>query len=68
MREKSNDEPTGSQKTAAKEDDATPTKVIWDDAQMMTSYANVINIFNSVRNLPYYSEPIRLGACPARGS
>jgi hypothetical protein len=28
-------------------DEGTPTRVIWDDAQMLTSYANVINIFSS---------------------
>lgn len=24
-----------------------PTKVVWDDSQMATSYANVINVFSS---------------------
>lgn len=46
-REKNDESAASGQKPVGKEDDATPTKVIWDDAQMMTSYANVINIFNS---------------------
>src|ERR1700755_1206819 len=27
--------------------DETPTRVVWDDSQMATSYANVINVFSS---------------------
>jgi hypothetical protein len=30
-----------------KPDEVSPTRVIWDDSQMVTSYANVINIFSS---------------------
>lgn len=28
-------------------DKETPTRVIWDDSQMATSFANVINVFSS---------------------
>jgi hypothetical protein len=28
-------------------EESTATKVVWDDSQMATSYANVINVFNS---------------------
>jgi hypothetical protein len=29
------------------QDKETPTRVVWDDSQMATSFANVINVFNS---------------------
>ena len=30
-----------------KPEDNVPTRVVWDDAQMATSFANVINVFSS---------------------
>jgi hypothetical protein len=30
-----------------KPEEGAPTRVVWDDSQMATSYANVINVFSS---------------------
>jgi len=44
-REKTTEAKEETPRTAAQEEGT--TRVVWDDSQMTTSYANVINVFNS---------------------